>query len=67
MVLKTREALSGPGDTGEHGEASLGKFDADVGEIVLPRALYSNQIVTVGGVRCRFLRDLGRRHARGVS
>src|SRR5699024_492378 len=43
-------ALAGPGDPGEDREAPLGDLDADVLEVVLPRALDADEVMAVGRV-----------------
>src|SRR5690606_21039894 len=44
-------ALARAGHSGEHRQAALGEFDADVLQVVLARAVHPDQVVAVGGVR----------------
>ena len=47
-----QRALARAGDAGEHRQPALRDLDADVLEVVLPRAVHADQVVAVGGVRC---------------
>ena len=48
-----QRALAGAGHAGEHRQPALGQLDADVLEVVLPRAVHPDQVVAVGGRRLR--------------
>ena len=45
-----QRALARAGDAGEHRQPALRELDADVLEVVHPRALHADQVVAVGGV-----------------
>ena len=48
-----QRALARAGDAGEHRQPALRDLDADVLEVVHPRALHADQVVAVGDVRAQ--------------
>ena len=48
-----QRALARARDAGEHGQPALRDLDADVLEVVHPRAVHADQVVAVGGVQRR--------------